>query len=170
MDQVSAHRPCWPSPQQNYSLSSISMSEDTIIKTSEESAGRQDSKAGRKLVRYSYPIRDMGRTKMRLNSRWIDEYTGKIFEIVVPKEPEVILRKGNTIQLRKMYFPGYVLVNMIVTDRKLVCCTNHKMSLVSLVLETFQFPWLPEGSLDSFRKQMGVMSQNIKQISVGWYY
>jgi len=34
----------------------------------------------------------------------------------VPEETEVILRKGKPIQRKKCIFPGYALVEMIVTD------------------------------------------------------
>lgn len=40
----------------------------------------------------------------------------KIFDVVVPEETEIILRKGKPIQRKKCIFPGYVLVDMIVTD------------------------------------------------------
>jgi len=39
-----------------------------------------------------------------------------IFDVVVPKEPEIVLKKGEPVQEKKRIFPGYVLVNMIVTD------------------------------------------------------
>ncbi|MCT4592156.1 MAG: transcription termination/antitermination protein NusG [Candidatus Gracilibacteria bacterium] len=40
----------------------------------------------------------------------------KIFEVIVPEETEIILRKGKPVQRKKCLFPGYVLVDMIVTD------------------------------------------------------
>ena len=40
----------------------------------------------------------------------------KIYDVVVPKEPQVILKKGKPVTTTKKIFPGYVLVDMIVTD------------------------------------------------------
>ena len=40
----------------------------------------------------------------------------KILDIVVPKESEIHLRKGKPVSRKKCIFPGYVIVNMIVTD------------------------------------------------------
>ena len=40
----------------------------------------------------------------------------KIFDVVVPEESEIVLRKGKPVERKKCIFPGYVLVDMIVTD------------------------------------------------------
>jgi len=40
----------------------------------------------------------------------------KIFEICVPKETQIIMRRGKPVEIKKCLFPGYVLVDMIVTD------------------------------------------------------
>ena len=39
-----------------------------------------------------------------------------IFDVVVPKEPQVILKKGKPVTTSKKIFPGYVLISMVVTD------------------------------------------------------
>ncbi len=39
-----------------------------------------------------------------------------IFSIVVPKEKQIIFKKGEPIEEERKLFPGYVLVDMIVTD------------------------------------------------------
>ena len=39
-----------------------------------------------------------------------------IFDVVVPKEPQVLLKKGKPVSVDKKIFPGYVLVDMMVTD------------------------------------------------------
>ena len=39
-----------------------------------------------------------------------------IFEVVVPKETQIIIKKGEPVTEEKRIFPGYVLVDMIVTD------------------------------------------------------
>jgi len=39
-----------------------------------------------------------------------------IFDIIVPKESTITIKKGEHVTEKKRLFPGYVLVNMIVTD------------------------------------------------------
>ena len=39
-----------------------------------------------------------------------------IFDVVVPKEPQIVMKKGKPVTEEKKIFPGYVLVDMIVTD------------------------------------------------------
>ena len=40
----------------------------------------------------------------------------KIFEVIVPKEKKIKIRDGKRVTVEEKIFPGYVLVNMIVTD------------------------------------------------------
>ncbi len=40
-----------------------------------------------------------------------------IFDVVVPKESQVVIKKGQKITEKKKLFPGYVLVEMTVTDK-----------------------------------------------------
>lgn len=39
-----------------------------------------------------------------------------IFDVVVPKETEIVIKKGQPVTQEKRIFPGYVLVDMIVND------------------------------------------------------
>lgn len=39
-----------------------------------------------------------------------------IFEVVVPKETQIIIKKGEPVTEEKRIFPGYVLVDMVVND------------------------------------------------------
>lgn len=39
-----------------------------------------------------------------------------IFEVVVPKETQIVIKKGQPVTEEKRLFPGYVLVDMVVTD------------------------------------------------------
>src|SRR3990167_8435433 len=39
-----------------------------------------------------------------------------IFDVVVPKETQIVMKKGQPKEEKKKLFPGYVLVDMIVTD------------------------------------------------------
>lgn len=39
-----------------------------------------------------------------------------IFDVVVPKETQIVIKKGQPVTEEKRIFPGYVLVEMTVTD------------------------------------------------------
>lgn len=39
-----------------------------------------------------------------------------IFDVVVPKETQIVIKKGQPTTEEKKLFPGYVLVDMVVTD------------------------------------------------------
>lgn len=39
-----------------------------------------------------------------------------IFDVVVPKETEIVMKRGEPKEEKKRIFPGYVLVDMVVTD------------------------------------------------------
>lgn len=51
--------------------------------------------------------------EQRIESMGMQEY---IFEIIVPKEKVVVLKNNKQQVVEKNLFPGYVLVDMIVTD------------------------------------------------------
>lgn len=40
----------------------------------------------------------------------------KIFDVVVPKETQIVMKKGQPKTEKKRIFPGYVLVDMVVDD------------------------------------------------------
>jgi transcription termination/antitermination protein NusG len=40
----------------------------------------------------------------------------QIFDVVVPKETQIVIKKGEPKTEEKRIFPGYVLVDMVVTD------------------------------------------------------
>ncbi len=51
--------------------------------------------------------------EQRIESMGMQEY---IFEVIVPKEKVAVVKAGKQQVVEKNLFPGYVLVNMIVTD------------------------------------------------------
>lgn len=50
----------------------------------------------------------------RIETMNMQEY---IFDVVVPKETQVVIKKGQKVTEKKKLFPGYVLVEMMVTDK-----------------------------------------------------
>lgn len=51
--------------------------------------------------------------KQRIESMGMED---KIFDVLVPKEKKIKIRDGKRVTVEEKIFPGYVLVNMIVTD------------------------------------------------------
>ncbi len=51
--------------------------------------------------------------KQRIESMGIED---KIFDAMVPKEKKIKIKEGKRSTVEEKIFPGYVLVNMIVTD------------------------------------------------------
>ncbi len=51
--------------------------------------------------------------RQRIESMGMDD---KIFEVIVPKEKKIKIREGKRSTVEEKIFPGYVLVQMIVTD------------------------------------------------------
>lgn len=49
----------------------------------------------------------------RIESTSMQDY---IYDVVVPKEAQIVMKKGKPVEEKKKIFPGYVLVDMIVTD------------------------------------------------------
>lgn len=40
----------------------------------------------------------------------------KIFDVVVPTEKKIKIKAGKRVEVEEKFYPGYILVNMIVTD------------------------------------------------------
>lgn len=51
--------------------------------------------------------------RQRIDSMGMDD---KIFDVIVPKEKKIKIRDGKRATVEEKIFPGYVLVQMIVTD------------------------------------------------------
>ncbi len=51
--------------------------------------------------------------KQRIESMDMED---KIFDVIVPKEKKIKIKDGKRVTVEEKIFPGYVLVNMIVTD------------------------------------------------------
>jgi len=51
--------------------------------------------------------------KQRIDSMGVED---KIFNVMVPKEKKIKIKDGKRVTIEEKIFPGYVLVEMIVTD------------------------------------------------------
>jgi transcriptional antiterminator NusG len=79
--------------------------------------GKQDPRAGRNwyvLHTYSgYEDSVKQSLEQRTESLGMGDY---IFRVEVPKEKQLVFKKGEPVEEERKLFPGYVLVDMIVTD------------------------------------------------------
>lgn len=79
--------------------------------------GKQDPSAGRNwYVVHTYSGYEDSVAKsieQRIETFGMKDY---VFKVVVPKEKQIVFRKNEPTEEEKKLFPGYVLVDMIVTD------------------------------------------------------
>jgi transcriptional antiterminator NusG len=85
----------------------------------------------------------------------------KIFDVVVPEETEIEVKKGETIELKKRMFPGYVLVNMIVTDDSWYVVRNTPNVTGFVGSGTIPVP-ISQEEVDRMKKRMGVKDSKYK--------
>ena len=86
---------------------------------SEESSTPKEDEAGDGRAWYVVHCYSGYENKVRHNLEQRMETMGmknKIFDVVVPTEEEIEVRDGKRRKLEKRVFPGYILVNMILSD------------------------------------------------------
>lgn len=90
-----------------------------------------------------------------------------IFEVVVPKETQIVIKKGQPITEEKRIFPGYVLVDMIVTDDSWYAVRNTPNVTGFVGAGTIPIPVSPE-EWKVIKKHMGQAEPKFKiDFSVG---
>jgi len=85
----------------------------------------------------------------------------RIFDVVVPEETEIEVKKGETKELKRRMFPGYVLVNMIVTDDSWYVVRNTPNVTGFVGSGTIPVP-VSQEEVDVMRKRMGVKDAKYK--------
>ncbi|MBD3331148.1 transcription termination/antitermination protein NusG [Candidatus Peregrinibacteria bacterium] len=84
-----------------------------------------------------------------------------IFEVVVPKEQQIVIKKGQPVTTEKTIFPGYVLVDMIVTDDSWYVVRNTPNVTGFVGSGTVPVPVQPE-EWKVIKKQMGEAEPKFK--------
>ena len=84
-----------------------------------------------------------------------------IFDVVVPKETEIIIKKGEPVSQEKRIFPGYVLVDMIVTDDSWYAVRNTPNVTGFVGSGTIPVPVAPE-EWKVIKKHMGQAEPKFK--------
>jgi len=90
--------------------------------------------------------------KQRVESLAMED---KIFKVLVPKEKQIEIKNGHRKTVEKKIFPGYVLVEMIVTDDSWYVARNTPNVTGFIGLGVRPTPMLKE-EIDRIQKRMGV--------------
>jgi len=85
----------------------------------------------------------------------------KIFEVIVPTEKQIEIKNGKRRIVEKKIFPGYVMVNMIVTDDSWYVVRNTPNVTGFIGLGVRPTPMLPE-EVKRIKKRMGVEEPKYK--------
>ncbi|KKU20039.1 MAG: Transcription antitermination protein nusG [Candidatus Nomurabacteria bacterium GW2011_GWA1_46_11] len=78
----------------------------------------------------------------------------KIFNVIVPKEKKIKIRGGKRETIEEKIYPGYVLVEMIVTDDSWYVVRNTPSVTGFIGAGTIPTP-LSKEEVDSLMKRMG---------------
>ena len=96
--------------------------------------------------------------KQRIESMDMED---KIFDVIVPTEVKIKIKHGKRKMVREKIFPGYVLVNMIVTDDSWYVVRNTPN--VTGFIGTGVIPTaIDEKEIDQIKKRMGVREPKYK--------
>ena len=81
--------------------------------------------------------------------------SGKIFSVLVPKEKKIKIKNGKRTTIEEKIFPGYVLIEMIVTDDSWYVVRNTPNVTGFVGSGTTPTPVNPR-EVDALQKRMGV--------------
>jgi transcriptional antiterminator NusG len=85
----------------------------------------------------------------------------KIFGILIPKEKKIKIKNGKRRVVEEKIFPGYVLVEMIVTDDSWYVVRNTPSVTGFIGTGTTPTP-ISQEEIDALRKRMGVEEPKYK--------
>ena len=85
----------------------------------------------------------------------------KIFDILIPTEKKIKIKNGKRKIVEEKIFPGYVLVNMVVTDDSWYVVRNTPNVTGFIGTGTIPTP-ISEAEVKSLQKRMGVEEPKFK--------
>jgi transcriptional antiterminator NusG len=85
----------------------------------------------------------------------------QIFNVIVPKEKEIEIKNGKRRTVEKKIFPGYVMVEMIVTDESWYVVRNTPSVTGFIGMGIQPTPMSPQ-EVDRIKKRMGVEEPKYK--------
>ncbi len=102
--------------------------------------------------------------KQRIESMGMEE---KIFDVMVPKEKKIKIKNGKRKVVEERIFPGYVLVEMIVTDDSWYVVRNTPNVTGFIGSGTTPTP-IADEEMSGIKKRMGVKEPKYKiDVSIG---
>ena len=84
-----------------------------------------------------------------------------IFDVIVPKETQIEVKKGEQKLVEKRMFPGYVLINLIVTDESWYVVRNTPNVTGFIGSGTIPIP-VSDDEIKRIRKRMGMKEPKFK--------
>jgi len=96
--------------------------------------------------------------KQRIESLGMED---RIFDVIAPKEKKIRIKEGKRQVIEEKIFPGYVLVNMIVTDDSWYVVRNTPNVTGFVGSGTVPTP-VSLTEMDTIRKRMGVQEPKFK--------
>jgi transcriptional antiterminator NusG len=96
--------------------------------------------------------------KQRIESMDMDD---RIFNVLVPKEKQIEIKNGKRRTVEKKIFPGYVMVEMIVTDESWYVVRNTPNVTGFIGAGTTPTP-VSEEEVKNIRKRMGIEEPKYK--------
>ena len=85
----------------------------------------------------------------------------KIFNVLVPKEKRIEIKNGKRRTVERRIFPGYVLVEMVVTDDSWYVARNTPNVTGFIGSGTIPIP-ISEGEFKNIQKRMGIEEPKYK--------
>ena len=102
--------------------------------------------------------------KQRIESLGMED---KIFNVIVPKEKKIKIKDGKRKVIEEKIYPGYVLVEMVVTDESWYVVRNTPNVTGFVGAGTTPVPVSLE-EIDNLKKRMGVAEPQYKiEVKVG---
>ncbi|OGE83216.1 MAG: transcription termination/antitermination protein NusG [Candidatus Doudnabacteria bacterium RIFCSPLOWO2_01_FULL_44_21] len=96
--------------------------------------------------------------KQRIESMGMED---KIFSVLVPKEKKIKIKDGKRVTVEEKIFPGYVIVEMIVTDDSWYVVRNTPNVTGFVGSGTIPTP-IGDTEITSLQKRMGVEEPKFK--------
>lgn len=123
-----------------------------IDATDESQPARQSGEAGWYVIHTyaGYEDQVSDNIKQRAENLKLKDF---IFDVVVPKEKQVEIRNGKRRTVEKRSFPGYVFVNMIVTDESWYVVRNTP-SVTGFLGSGVRPTPIPQSEVDAIKVKM----------------
>jgi transcription termination/antitermination protein NusG len=96
--------------------------------------------------------------KQRIESM---DMQGLIFDVLVPKEKKIKIKAGKRVVVEERIYPGYVLVDMMVTDASWYVVRNTPNVTGFIGLGTTPTP-IDSKEIETLKKRMGVAEPKFK--------